>query len=265
MPRIARIKSESGFYHIMVRGINRQDIFHDDEDRRKYLSVLKKYGEKCGCNIYGYCLMNNHVHLLLREIKDPIESIMKRIGASYVYWYNNKYDRVGHLFQDRFKSEAVEDENYLLSVIRYIHQNPLKAKFGKGLDYKWSSYNEYIGEKGKAGKAGKTYEMEIINDPDFIFEIFHTDKNKALELFEKFMAQDNKDSFLDNEQRKKPLHDEDVKIMLKDIAGLESTGGLISMEKKNRNLIIRKMKNKGVSIRQLSRITGINRGIIGRA
>lgn len=87
--------------------------------------------------------MGNHVHILIKEGKEDLGNVMRRIGASYVYWYNVKYDRVGHLFQDRFKSEAVEDNRYLLSVLRYIHQNPLKAGIVSDIrEYKWSSYKQ---------------------------------------------------------------------------------------------------------------------------
>lgn len=88
--------------------------------------------------------MDNHVHILIREGKEPLSKVMKRIGVSYVYWYNWKYERNGHLFQDRYKSEPVEDDKYLLTVIRYIHQNPLKAGIVDSIDqYQWSSHHEY--------------------------------------------------------------------------------------------------------------------------
>ncbi|MDO9565422.1 MAG: transposase, partial [Candidatus Desulfaltia sp.] len=97
MPRRAREKSSTGVYHVMVRGINRQDIFNDEEDKQKLVSTLKRYKEICGYDVYGYCLMSNHIHLLLKEGREPITQVMKRIGASYVYWYNMKYERYGHL------------------------------------------------------------------------------------------------------------------------------------------------------------------------
>jgi len=127
MPRQARRKSESGIYHIMLRGINQQQIFEDEEDSLRFLETLLKYKEQCGYEIYAYCLMGNHIHILLKEGKENLTLVLKRIAGSYVYWYNWKYRRSGHLFQDRFKSEPVEDDEYFLTVIRYIHQNPIKA------------------------------------------------------------------------------------------------------------------------------------------
>lgn len=145
MPRKPRTKSSTGVYHVMLRGINRQTIFEDDEDRLKYLSVLKKFKDVSKYKLYSYCLMGNHIHLLIKEEKESISTVIKRISSSYVYWYNLKYSRCGHLFQERFKSEAVEDKKYFLTVLRYIHQNPLKAGLVfKVEDSNWSSYNEYL-------------------------------------------------------------------------------------------------------------------------
>ena len=159
MPRQARRKSESGIYHIMLRGINQQQIFEDEEDSLRFLETLLKYKEQCGYEIYAYCLMGNHIHILLKEGKENLTLVLKRIAGSYVYWYNWKYRRSGHLFQDRFKSEPVEDDEYFLTVIRYIHQNPIKAGICKNIDeYKFSSYNEYI-------------KKENLVDIDFCFSI----------------------------------------------------------------------------------------------
>ncbi|WP_404330329.1 transposase [Mesobacillus maritimus] len=108
MPREARQKSTSGVYHVMLRGANRQEIFHDDEDRMKFLNCLKKYKGIAKFNLYAWCLMDNHVHLLLKEGEEELATTMKRIGVSYVSFYNWKYCTTGHLFQDRFKSECVE-------------------------------------------------------------------------------------------------------------------------------------------------------------
>ena len=127
MPRTARTKSESGIYHVMLRGINQQVIFKDEEDNRKFLEVLNDCKAVSGYKLFAYCLMGNHIHLLIKVEKEDLEQIFKRIGGRFVYWYNGKYSRGGHLFQDRYKSEPVETDEYFLAVLRYIHQNPVKA------------------------------------------------------------------------------------------------------------------------------------------
>ncbi|TLS38639.1 transposase [Pseudalkalibacillus caeni] len=116
MPRKARRKSSTGIYHVILRGINKQTIFEEDEDKRKFLETLKKYKRISQFELYSYCLMDNHVHLLIKESEETVSKALKRISSSYVYWYNMKYERIGHLFQERFKSETVETRAYFLTL-----------------------------------------------------------------------------------------------------------------------------------------------------
>lgn len=152
MPRQARKESGTGIYHVMLRGINRQDIFEDREDYARMLrcmaQMLEQYDEQGNrlpplCTFYAYCLMSNHVHLLLRVNQEDIGSTIKHLGIMYAIYYNQKYSRSGHLFQDRFKSEPVNDMPYFVTLLRYIHQNPTKAGIvSKVGDYDWSSWKE---------------------------------------------------------------------------------------------------------------------------
>ena len=168
MPRQARAKSESGIYHIMLRGINGQQIFEDEEDNQKFIEVLKDFKAISEYKIFAYCLMGNHLHLLIKVGKEDLEQIFKRIGGRFVYWYNYKYLRRGHLFQDRYKSEAVEDDTYFLTVLRYIHQNPVKAGLCNNCeDYKYSSYHEYIKPKENQ-LTDIEFALGIINEEQFV-------------------------------------------------------------------------------------------------
>lgn len=145
MPRQRREISKTSVYHIMMRGNEKKDIFIDEEDKMKFIDILIEKKQDEAYYLYAYCLMNNHVHLIIKEGKDELSRIMKRINISYAHYFNDKYDRVGHIFQDRFRSEAIESEAYLLSAIRYIHMNPVKANVVKETSqYSWSSYNLYI-------------------------------------------------------------------------------------------------------------------------
>jgi len=149
----------------MLRGVNQQQIFEDQEDCDKFLQVLKECREICGFGLYAYCLMGNHIHLLMQEVNTPIESCMKRIATRFVYWYNIKYQRTGHLFQDRFKSEPVEDDAYFLTVLRYIHQNPVKAGLcDKVEEYRNSSFNEFFKD---CGMTDNSFVFELISKKDF--------------------------------------------------------------------------------------------------
>ncbi|MFT4109018.1 transposase [Propionicimonas sp.] len=140
MPRHARELAASGIYHVLLRGVNRDVIFLEDEDRMRFLHAVAKAKELSGCRVLAYCLMSNHVHLVLRTGDEELGAVVKRIGVRYAGWFNRKYGRVGHLFQDRFKSVAVDDDAYLLTLIGYVWDNPVAA----GLvvhaeDYRWGS------------------------------------------------------------------------------------------------------------------------------
>lgn len=153
MPRKSREVSATGVYHVMVRGIDRRDIFLDDQDRGKFMKVLSQVINPKDkddnplpplCNIHAYCLMDNHVHLLLAEKEETVGEIMKRISVSYVSYFNKRYERLGPLFQGRFRSEAVGDAGYFIRLMRYIHQNPLEAHMVDSVrEFRWSSWQEY--------------------------------------------------------------------------------------------------------------------------
>lgn len=253
MPRAARVQSKTGIYHIILRGINRQTIFEDNEDAVKFLQTLKDYEHKSGYEIYAYCLMGNHIHILIKEGPEGLGIAMRRIGASYVYWYNWKYERIGHLFQGRYKSEVIENENYLLTVLRYIHQNPLKAGMVKTVEeYKWSSYNEYLNSKNK-----------IINS-EFILDIFNEDRNKAIELFKEFHKIENNDNCLDIDETKR-LKDSEAIIIVKELCNVEYCTDIQKFNINKRDKHLKILKETGLSTRQIARLTGISRGIVLRA
>lgn len=143
MPRQARVRSITGIYHIMLRGIDKRDIFLENEDKLKFLECIERAKAKGNFKALGYCLMDNHIHMLLKE-SEEIGTSIKRITVGYVGWHNKKCDRTGHLFQNRYLSELLTTEEYLLTVLRYIHQNPVKARIAVSAgDYNWSSFGQY--------------------------------------------------------------------------------------------------------------------------
>lgn len=155
MPRISRKQSPTGVYHVMLRGIDRGRVFADDQDCRKFIKILRQLTNPKDkdnqplppyCDIHAYCLMSNHIHLLLAEGAEPLSSTMKRIGVAYVSYFNKRHDRLGPLFHDRFRSEPVCDANYFVTLLRYIHCNPVEAGMVESPDqYQWSSWHEYSG------------------------------------------------------------------------------------------------------------------------
>jgi len=243
LPRQARKKSSSGIYHIMLRGINRQQIFEDEEDRQRFLDTLQNYKELCGYSIYGYCLMGNHIHILLKEGKEDLTLVLKRVAGSYVYWYNWKYHRTGHLFQDRYKSEPVEDDSYFLTVLRYIHQNPVKAEMCKRAeDYPYSSMMSYL-----------TFSSFV--DTEFALSILPIDQ------FVDYHKEENNDTCLEIQNYARLTDDEARKLIIK-IAKCKAPSDFQLLDIKKRNLCIYKLHEKGLSIRQISRLTGISKKII---
>lgn len=146
MARKPRVWYPGAVYHIMCRGNNKNDIFHDDRDRNIYLYLLRKTKESKPFFLHCYCLMSNHVHLLIETIDINISTIMKEINMSYSIYYNKQYEFVGHLFQGRYRSELIEDARYLWEVSRYIHLNPVRSGLtDQPIDYNWSSYRDYMG------------------------------------------------------------------------------------------------------------------------
>ena len=245
MPRKARIKSSTGIYHVIMRGINRQRIFEDEEDYKKYLWELKRFQEICGYQLYAWCLMPNHIHILIREGNEPLEQVFRRIGASFIYWYNMKYERIGHLFQDRYKSEPVEDSAYLLTVVRYIHQNPVKAGIcKKTADYRYSSYSEYLN-----GGALLTRDMLL--------------KQISIDQFVEYHGELNADNCLEvKETERKRSTDEQLDELIKKRFGIQTTTDVQRMESQKQAEVIKMMVKSGGSIRQISRLTGVSIAII---
>lgn len=250
MPRGARKKSYSGIYHVMLRGINKQTIFEDEEDNIKFLKVLKECKEKSGFKLFAYCLMGNHLHLLLSEGKEELWQIFRRIGASYVYWYNFKYSRSGHLFQDRFKSEPVEDDRYFLTVLRYIHQNPIKAGLcNKAEGYKWSSYNDYINNSG-------------IADTEYGLSMFFNGRKEAIKLFAEHMGENCKEECLEMEQICRRITDKEAQEKMSKLCKIKNATEFQKMDVEKRDNNIAILKDNGLSIRQISRLTGISFAIV---
>lgn len=253
MPRVARTKSASGIYHIIMRRINRRILFEEEEDRVRFIQTLQKYREICEYKLYAYCLMGNHLHLLLKEGKEPLATIMRRICGSYVLWYNRKYGRIGYLFQDRFKSEPIEDDTYFLSVLRYIFRNPVEAGIvAEVQDYSWTNYTDYV-------------EGSSRTDTDFALSIFHADREKAIGSFIEFINRENDDKCLDISEKRRITDDDAIKI-IKERCEVDCVMDIQKFDANKRNSCLKDLKEvHGLSIRQIERLTGIGRGIIQRA
>jgi putative transposase len=145
MARQARKVSPTSYYHVMMRGNNREKIFTREEQKLFFIQLLKNLTKENAIEIAAYCLMENHVHIVVNGEITDLSAAIKKINIKYAAKFNKETDRIGHVFQDRYKSEVVLNEAHLLQVVRYVHNNPVKSKRIKNPeDYRWSSYKEYI-------------------------------------------------------------------------------------------------------------------------
>lgn len=177
MARKARVELEGGLYHLITRGNNRQTIFHCDDDYQKFLSLLEIQKHKLPYFLYAYCLMSNHVHLLIERQADSIGRIMHRVLTGYGQYYNRRYRKVGHVLQGRHNAILCQSDRYLSELVRYIHLNPVRAKMvRKPESYKYSSHRKYLGMEA----AG-------IVDVDPVLRHFGARKNVARDHFRQFV------------------------------------------------------------------------------
>jgi REP-associated tyrosine transposase len=176
--RKPRIEFEGAFYHVITRGNQRQKIFKDEEDFEKYLELLSRYKDRYKYRLYAYALMSNHVHLLIETGETPLSKILQGINQSYTGRFNRKYKTVGHLFQGRYKAILCDRDSYLLSLAKYIHLNPVRARLAKTpYEYRWSSHRAYI----------KSAKKNIV-DEDLVLRLFSENKGQARRLFEEYVC-----------------------------------------------------------------------------
>ncbi|MHB8843975.1 MAG: transposase [Nitrospirota bacterium] len=182
MPRKPRIEFSGAFYHVIVRGNQKQRVFKDAADFQKYLLTLTVYKNRTGNRIYAYILMNNHVHLLIETEDIPLSKVMQGVNQTYTMYFNRKYRTVGHLFQGRYKAILCDRDAYLLGLVQYIHRNPLRAKIADRLDdYPWSSHHAY---------TGKNNPLALV-DVDQVLRMFSEKKARARMKYRELMAEKN--------------------------------------------------------------------------
>lgn len=311
MPRKPREISPSDVYHVMLRGVNKQRIFEQPEDYRKFVEILKTcmYSDsKCQVltqpifRIYAYCLMDNHVHLLIDTLGGDLGEIIKRIAGRYAQWFNWRYKRIGHLFQDRYKSTTCFKDDYFYTLLDYIHNNPVKAGFcSKPSEYTYSSFNELSGKKMKEPlcsyepnisgvnrkqitdwvrtledtilpevessraasqkqikeemssikKMQTTQEMENVR---IAASAIRSLREQMLALFELQQAKD--------ETNDAAKLDQLIIDTLLRLSGADSISQFQQLDKKTMRSTLARVRDAGISLRHLSRLTGVSEGVI---
>ena len=244
MSRLSRNYSESGVYHILFRGVNQQNIFEEKQDYIKLLETIENVKKDMHFELYAYCFMSNHVHLVIKEAKNKdISLIMKRILTKYARWYNIKYKRSGALIANRYKSVPVEIDEYFLHLIRYVHQNPLKAGIVENIkDYPYSSYNEYL---SGCILTNTEFVLGMLNLPEFV-------------EFHSMMENMN---FIVSDRKKKT--DEALVFKINNTFNIQNPKDIAKLDKMKRNEIIKVLKQE-FPARQIQRITNVSRGVIAK-
>lgn len=262
MPRRARKRSNIGLYHVMLRGINRDSIFHDEMDYSKMLKTLMLVSSPTehdgqvideGCAIHAYCLMTNHMHLLIEERSESIERTMKRIGVTYVSYYNKKYERLGPLFQGRFRSEPVDDPAYFIKLMAYIHLNPVKACLvSSPADYPWSSWTEYMSDTIDRSMTICDFRYPF---PGMDFELLRQTMahNNELKAFVPFGGVDRR------------LTDaEAVQVATQVLPDGVEVNNVVSLPRDQRIAIVQRFYQFGLNFSQISRLTGVSASTVRR-
>lgn len=202
-----------GYHHVYNRAVAKKRIFLKDSDREKFLEILEDVAKEFKFNIHSFCLMDNHYHLLIENKKENLSDGMRQIGSRYASYFNKTYKRVGHLWQDRFKSWYVMDENYLFTLYKYIEYNPVKAKMSKKIgEYKYSSSYSIL----KDGVPLFLQNSFVLRDYDtkVLFDMFDIPLSKKdeenIENFHKIKYKQNDDEVIQSKKKSLEFYFEDV-------------------------------------------------------
>lgn len=236
--------SSTNVYHVIMRGNNKSYIFKSDADKDCFLKILLMIEEEGLIETLAWCLMDNHVHIVLYSDGGNLAIAMKRINTKYAIRYNHKHKQIGHVFQDRFKSDPVETDVYLMQVTRYVHNNPVKAKMvGKPELYKWSSYNDYLNK-------------QLTNLKSFLFSLFD---NKVID-FINYHNQYDYQEYLEIVEDQEKYRMERAQKIITDLCnkyGVVEAEEIHNNEKIKTEIILSLFKRSGLSMRGISRLTDI--------
>ena len=241
MPHGARAKSGSGYYHVVPKGVADQLIFEDDEDRGLYLELLRKAKLETGIKVHGYCLMSNHVHLVIEDENDHLAQAMKYLHERYATHYAQKIGRKGGIFRRPYWSEPIETDEYLLCAVRYTHANPAAAGLCAASAYEWSSAKDYLGRSG--GITDSSMVLEMLGGRDGFIEFSKASNSTAVPFPGSRLAGH--------------LSDDEALAVARAILCREPHE-LMGMSVQERKALIALLHERGLGIRQISRIVGIS-------
>ena len=249
MPRRARQQSESGIHHVMLRGVNRDPIFVDDTDYASFLDCLLATKAASGCQILAYCLMPNHVHLLVRAVDEPIGDVIKRLGVRYSRRFNHRHGRVGHLFQDRFKSKPVDDDAYLVTVLRYIWNNPVEAALVSCPEhFRWSSRHLL----GHPSALLDEPELLRLIPPQTMADLIASAPEPARPEAKAKLGRPPRYAI------------EEVAARLSAVSGVRDRSEFAELPRPARSAVVKLLHVSGASLRQIAEVTGLSVSVVMR-
>lgn len=253
MPRKPRIMSSTGIYHIILRSVNQHIIFEEDPDYQKFICIMSDCKTKYETEIYAYCLMDNHIHILLNSPPNRLSTLFRSLGTRFARWYNSKYSRSGHLFQERFHSVPIENDHSFLSALVYIHNNPVKANMCRyPSEYRWSSFNAYYGQKNDI--VNISFACSIAGTKESLLQFFAREPD----IF------DNRLFANDHATAKHYFTDEKALEVFRSVTGLSSASEVTHISKAERNESVRTLKEHGLTIRQMARLLDISETTVKR-
>jgi REP element-mobilizing transposase RayT len=232
----------------MLRGINKQGILIDDEDREWFLRCVVTVKRLSGCRVLAYCLMTNHIHLVIRTGEENVGQVMKRIGVRYASWHNRKYGRVGHLFQDRFKSRPVDDDTYLITLLRYVWNNPVEAGIVRyAHQYKWSS-------------------VRLLGRPDEVIDEAELLTLVPSDTLAQLASGPPPDGWVPmwSPRTRTPVTRVDAAGAVREICDALHVDAVDELTPTMRDRAVSDLLERGLSIRQIATLTGLGRATVGR-
>lgn len=249
MPRVARKQSASSLYHVTNRGAGKQIIFEEDADKAFFLKKLDSLLEEASGRLLAWCLMDNHFHLLVEIAHEELSTLMHRLQTSYAGYFNRVHDHAGTLFESRFRSKPVETDEYLMTVVRYIHLNPAEAGLSGGLFYPWSSYGEYVGHAKHV-------------DPSIVLDVFGSQR-QFVAFHEMGHGNDPRLGF--SEHARRSMSDERAREIADELLGADGAQQVKGLSRADRDVALVKLREAGLGVRQIERLTGISSSVISRA
>lgn len=230
-----------------MRGAGKRCVFEDDNDRIAFLDRCVRYSNRHHTHLIAWVLMGNHFHLLIHAELEDMVNFMRSLGTSYAQYFNGAHTHVGHVFQNRYTSLPVETDEQLLATIRYIHLNPLNAGIAQAHEYPWSSYRQYLGAEGLCNARAVKELRESIGD------------------IRRFHEASVADSIIPTNAYRARMDDAEAMSLVNNVLGTNYIDEILHMQRPERDHALLRLYRLGLSGSQITRLTGLGRGIVQRA